>query len=284
MIDKQKTFHDLPKLCHALGVSVSGYYSWKTSLVSARAIEDAHLIVKLNDLHRKSRRTYGIRRLQSSLRDEGCYHGKARISRLMKGAGLCSRHTKCYKRTTLSKHHHPVAPNLLKQNFTTDKPNQVWTSDLTYIPTKQGWQYLATVMDLYSRRIIGWSIQPHIKTVLVKDALKMALLQRQPDEETIIHSDRGVQYASVSYQELLSKHKLQCSMSGKGNCYDNAPMESFYHTLKTELMQGKLFKTKQLAANAIFDYIEVFYNRQRKHSALNYLSPSQFEQLHKLEV
>ena len=143
-----------------------------------------------------------------------------------------------------------------------------------HVRTQQGWQYLATVMDLYSRKIIGWSIQPNIKTTLIMDALNMVLLQRKPNSTTIIHSDRGVQYVSNSYQELLEQHKLRCSMSGKGNCYDNAPMESFYHTLKTEFMQDKPFQTKQQAANAIFDYIEVFYNRQRKHSALNYLSPT----------
>ena len=260
MIDKQKTFHTLPALCKALDVSLSGYYSWKASSISIRTLEDQQLSSRLIDLHRKSRCTYGIKRLQSALRDEGCRHGKARISRLMKAARLCYRHAKRYKCTTQSKHAHPIAPNLLEQNFTVSKPNKAWTSDMTYIPTKQGWQYLATVIDLYSRKIIGWSIQPHMKTTLVKDALNMALLHRRTNGHTIIHSDRGVRYASSSYQELLRKHKLQCSMSGKGNCYDNAPMESFYHTLKTELMQGKPFQTKEQAANAIFDYIEVFYS------------------------
>lgn len=282
MIDKQKTFHSLCSLCKALEVSLSGYCCWKKHPLSARSLEDEHLLHQLTQLHQQSRSTYGIRRLQSSLRDEGCHHGKARISRLMKRAGLCSRHTRRYKCTTMSKHEHPIVPNLLQQNFTASKSNKVWTSDMTYIPTRQGWQYLATVMDLHSRRIIGWSIQSHMKTDLVKDALHMALVQRKPNKQVIVHSDRGVQYASASYQELLTKHKLLCSMSGKGNCYDNAPMESFYHTLKTELMQGKPFQTKEQAANAIFDYIEVFYNRQRKHSSLNYLSPTQFEQLQQL--
>ena len=215
--------------------------------------------------------------MQRALRKEGKRHGKARLRRLMKKLNLKPKAARRFKVTTDSKHNKPVAPNILGQRFSPPATNVALAADITYIRTDEGWLYLSTVIDLYSRRIVGWSMSTRLVTKLVIDALSMAVLQRKPPQGVIHHSDRGSQYCSDAYQALLSKHGFICSMSGKGNCYDNAVMESFYHTLKIELVYGQRYRTRREAQMAIFDYIEIFYNRQRLHSSLDYQTPEAFE-------
>ena len=215
--------------------------------------------------------------MQRALRKEGKRHGKARLRRLMKKLNLKPKAARRFKVTTDSKHNKPVAPNILGQRFSPPATNVALAADITYIRTDEGWLYLSTVIDLYSRRIVGWSMSTRLVTQLVIDALAMAVLQRKPPQGVIHHSDRGSQYCSDAYQALLSKHGFICSMSGKGNCYDNAVMESFYHTLKIELVYGQRYRTRREAQMAIFDYIEIFYNRQRLHSSLDYQTPEAFE-------
>jgi putative transposase len=200
-----------------------------------------------------------------------------RVARLMQKNGIAAKTKRKFKVTTISKHKFPIAPNLLKQSFTADGPNLVWASDITYIATGEGWLYLAMVKDLHSKKVVGWSMQERLRRDLVIDAFKQAVMQRRPEPGLIFHSDRGIQYACCDFRALLKKHKAVQSMSGKGNCYDNAVSESFFGTLKNELVYATRFPTKDKARVAIFDYIEVFYNRQRRHSALGYLSPAEFE-------
>lgn len=228
-------------------------------------------------IFKKSRSTYGSPRMQRALLEEGKRHGKVRLRRLMKKLDLKPKAARRFKVTTDSQHNKPVAPNILGQQFNPPAANVAWAADITYIKTDEGWLYLATVIDLYSRRIIGWSMGTRLLTKLIFDALEMAIKKRNPPQGVIHHSDRGSQYCSDAYQTLLSKHGLVCSMSGKGNCYDNAVMESFYHTLKVELVYGQRYRTRGEAQTTIFDYIEIFYNRQRIHSSLNYQTPEAFE-------
>ncbi|MCV9880638.1 IS3 family transposase [Brenneria izbisi] len=277
MVNQLSAFHEVKRICLLLNVSRRGYQSWRNRTPSQRQLSNDTLSQRLIQLHHDSRGTYGIRRLQSDLRDEQRFHGKARISRLMKQSGLKAANQVRYKVTTNSRHDYPVAPNLLNRTFNPSAANIAWASDITYIRTGEGWLYLATVIDLYSRRIIGLSLSKRLKKQLVIDALEMAIKQRRPTGKVIVHSDRGSQYASHRYREILKNNELACSMSGKGCCYDNAVMESFYHTLKTELMQGKAFSSREQAMNALFDYIEVFYNRRRRHSTLGYQTPVHYE-------
>lgn len=277
MVTQLSAFHEVKRICLLLNVSRRGYQSWRNRPPSQRQLANDILSQRLIQLHHDSRGTYGIRRLQRDLRDEQRFHGKARISRLMKQSGLKAANQVRYKVTTNSRHDYPVAPNLLNRAFNPSAANIAWASDITYIRTGEGWLYLATVIDLYSRRIIGLSLSNRLKKQLVIDALEMAIKQRRPTGKVIVHSDRGSQYASHRYREILKNNELVCSMSGKGCCYDNAVMESFYHTLKTELMQGKAFSSREQAMNAIFDYIEVFYNRRRRHSTLGYQTPVDYE-------
>lgn len=277
MVTQLSAFHEVKRICPLLNVSRRGYQSWRNRTPRQRQLADDILSQRLIQLHHDSRGTYGIRRLQSDLQDEHRFHGKSRISRLMKQTGLKAANQTRYKVTTNSQHDYPIAPNLLNREFTPAEADVAWATDITYIRTEEGWLYLATVIDLYSRRIIGWSLSNRLKTQVVIDALEMAIKQRKPTREVIAHSDRGSQYASHRYRDVLKDNGLRCSMSGKGCCYDNAVMESFYHTLKTELMRGKAFVSREQAMNAIFDYIEVFYNRRRKHSTLGYQTPVGYE-------
>lgn len=277
MIKYQSAFHSIEILCEVLGVSRSGYYSWLSRGPSQRALEDQALAENIESIFKWSRNTYGVPRMQKTLETEGKRHGKAKISRLMKMKGLKPKASKRFKATTDSNHSLPVAPNLLNQDFNPEKPNQAWCADITYIPTEEGWLYLATVIDLYSRMIVGWSMSKSLKTQLINDALIMAFWQRKPPKGCVHHSDRGSQYCSVDYRAKLDEFGFLCSMSGTGNCYDNAVMESFYHSLKVELIHGQRYKTREEAKKAIFDYVELFYNRQRLHSSLGYKSPVQFE-------
>ena len=229
----------------------------------------------------EGRNIYGTRRIASKLRANGIIISRRKIAKLMADTGLQCKTKRKFKTTTDSKHNKPIAPNLLKRQFHVAAPNRYWVGDITYIPTKGGWLYLATVIDLYSRQIVGWSMADHMKADLVNDALLMAIWQRKPAKGLIWHTDRGVQYASDSHRKILKDHGIIQSMSRKGNCWDNAVSESFFHTLKTELTHHHHFKNKQEAKNVIFEYIEVFYNRTRIHSANNYLAPVEFEKLQK---
>jgi len=267
-------------LCHELEISPSGYYDWRQRQASPgpRALENQILATRIAELHEQSRETYGSPRIVMELRKSGARHGRNRIARLMKQEGLCGRQKARYRvQTTDSNHDEPIAPNRLGEAPKATAPNQIWVADITYIQTGENWLFVAAIMDLYSRKIVGWAMGEHIDTALVLKALFMALLQRQSPTSLLFHSDRGVQYASADYRSALTQAGLVASMSRKGNCYDNAAMESFWSTLKLELVYRRDFQTRAHARSEIFDYIEVFYNRQRSHSALNYLSPVDFE-------
>jgi len=275
-----KTQHPLRSLCEALEVSSSGYYDWfsRQAQPGPRAQENARLLQQIVRIHQDSRQTYGSPRIQIALSQAGQTHGRNRIARLMRLHGLCGRAKGRYRVcTTDSNHDQPIAPNRLPQLPAPSAPNQIWLGDITYVATEEGWLYLAGVLDLYSRHLAGWAMSEHIDTQLVLAAWGMALTQRQPPAGLVFHSDRGVQYASDDYRAALHNAKALASMSRKANCYDNATMESFWSTLKQELIYRRHFKTRDEAHQAIFDFIEVFYNRQRLHSSLDYLSPVDFE-------
>jgi transposase InsO family protein len=267
-------------LCALLEVSPSGYYDWQNRQASPgpRARENQTLVREITRLHAQSRHTYGSPRITDALRKKGRAHGRNRIARLMQQAGLCGRQKGRYRvHTTDSNHDQPIAPNRLAQAPKATAPNQLWVADITYIDTQEGWLYLAGVLDLYSRKIVGWAMSERIDTALVLKALAMAIEHRQPPTGLLFHSDRGVQYASGDYRQALQAVCLVPSMSRKGNCYDNATMESFWSTLKLELIYRRDFTTRAQARTEIFDYIETFYNRQRAHSALDFHSPVDFE-------
>lgn len=269
-------------LCQTLAVSPSGYYDWRRrqQRPGPRAQADYALLQQLQALHQQSRHTYGSPRLQALLRRQGQRHGRNRIARLMRLGGLCGRQKRRYRiRTTDSGHDFPIAPNRLAQAAAASAPNQLWVADVTYIPTHQGWLYLAAVLDLYSRKVVGWATSPRNDTALVLQAWQMARQHRRPPRQLLFHSDRGSNYASADFRTALQQAQVVPSMSRAGNCYDNATMESFWSTLKWELVYRTSFASAAHAQAQLFDYIEVFYNRQRLHSALHYLSPVDFELL-----
>jgi putative transposase len=264
--------------CGVLNVSRSGFYAWSRRPESDREQRKKELISKIQLVHEKSRRTYGSPRVTVELKDQGVNVCRNTVAKLMQQAAIRAqlrrRFVPC---TTDSCHEHPIAPNRLDRDFAAEAPNRKWACDITYIPTDQGWLYLAVVLDLYSRKVVGWSMQEHLRAELVQEALAMAVASRRPEEGLVHHSDRGVQYACEDYQMLLKKHGISCSMSRKGNCYDNAVVESFFGKLKTELVYCHSWSDPDQARSAVFNYIEVFYNRQRRHSSLDYLSPEAFE-------
>lgn len=269
-------------ICRVLGVTRSGFYAWMRREPSARQLRREELAEKIIAAHQANRRVYGSPRIHRELVAGGEKVCRNTVARIMKQRKIRGRIRRRYvPRTTDSRHGQAVAWNVLDRQFNAERINSKWVADLTYVPTQQGWLYLAAVMDLCSRRIVGWSMADHMRVELAADALKMALAWRRPANELLHHSDRGVQYASEDYQSLLAEHKIQCSMSGKGNCYDNAAMESFFATLKTELVHEENYGTHEEARASIFEYIEVFYNRNRRHSSLGYLSPEAFEAGHK---
>ena len=275
-----KADHPILALCANLEVSPSGYYEWQARRThpGARALQNQTLVKQIRGIHRQSRATYGSPRIVDTLRKQGARHGRNRVARLMRAEGLCGRQKGRYRvQTTDSNHDQPIAPNLMAQAAAATAPNQIWVGDITYIETQEGWLYLAAVLDRYSRKIVGWAMSERIDTALVLKAFDMALLHRQPTSKILFHSDRGVQYASADYRRALTQAGLLASMSRKGNCYDNATMESFWSTLKLELIYRRNFPTRSEARSQIFDYIESFYNRQRAHSALDYRSPVDFE-------
>ena len=275
-----KAQHPVRTLCEALEVSPSGYYDWayRKAHPSQRTAENTRLLVDIERIFKESRKTYGSPRIQHQLAREGRHHGRNRIARLMRQTRLCGRAKRKYRvQTTDSDHDLPIAPNRLAQCPPQTAPNQVWVADVTYIPTAEGWLYLAAIMDLFSRRIVGWSMHSSMDQGLVLASWNMAHRHRHPPAQLLVHSDRGSQYASAAFRTALAQANAQPSMSRKGNCYDNAAMESFWSTLKLELVFRSTFQTRSQAARTIFDYIETFYNRKRLHSSLRYCSPVDFE-------
>ena len=265
-------------------VSRSGYYAWIKRPESSRKIQDRELVKEIRKVHKISRGTYGSPRITRALKKKGIVCGKNRVARLMHDNGITGKTKRKYKATTNSKHNYPVAENLINQNFNIDRPNQIWAADITYIPTDEGWLYLAAIEDLFQRKIVGWAMNSTMTRQLTLDALRQAVKRYRPPAGLIHHSDRGSQYASHEYQQALRDYQFITSMSRKGNCYDNACMESFFGTLKLELIYGNRFKTRAEARQAVFEYIEVFYNRIRLHSSLGYMSPLEYEQAFKTAV
>lgn len=266
-------------------MSKSGYYAWCNRPPSPRNQENEQLSQQIATIHQQSRQTYGAPRIHAALNARGFQVGRHRVARLMAQAGICVRPKRRFKLTTDSNHPFAIAPNVLGRNFTATEPDQAWVADITYIPTLQGWLYLAVIIDLFSRRVVGWSMAEHMRVDLVLAALQVALGHRLPAASGLVfHSDRGSQYASHDYRGALQAAGISCSMSRRGNCWDNAVAESFFGTLKTELIHAQSFATRELAKTAIVEWIEVFYNRQRIHSTLNYLSPVQFEQQYWLSL
>ena len=284
MIEALEDSYPIADLCAAFDVSRAGFYSWRQRGPSERDRADATLGGEIGTFFARSRRTYGSPRLHRALRRAGHACGRHRVARLMRRQGLAGRmRGRRRPGTTDSDHEQPIAPNRLGQREgAPERPNEVWAADITYVPTDEGWLYLAGVLDLGSRRLVGWAMGESLETSLPMDALRMALNQRQPKAGLLHHSDRGCQYASEVYREHLAAWKLTPSMSRRGNCYDNAAMESFWSTLKAELVHRRSFVSRTEAASAIFDYIETFYNRERLHSALGYLSPVEFEKQNNL--
>lgn len=265
-------------ICRVLKVSRSGFFAWLKRPVSKRRQRQEELIGKIRAVHQENRQLYGSPRVYQSLLIDGQIVCRNTVAKLMRQAQIRAKTRRRFvPRTTDSAHQQPVSDNTLDRNFAARMPDRKWVADITYVPTAQGWLYLAAVLDLFSRKIVGWSMADHMKTDLVSDALQMALGRRDPKQGLLHHSDRGVQYASDEYQKLLADHGIQVSMSGKGDCWDNAVMESFWATLKMELVYQMEYGNHTEARHSIFEYIEVFYNRQRLHSSLGYVSPESFE-------
>ncbi|MGG7056419.1 IS3 family transposase [Nitrosomonas halophila] len=268
-------------MCRFMTVSQSAYYAWLHRVQTTREKDDIELTTIIRDVFGKSHATYGTRRIQKSIVNRGRTVSRRRIGRLMREAELACKTKRKFKATTNSRHDLPIAPNQLDRQFNVHQPNQVYVGDITYIHTQEGWLYLAVVIDLYSRQVVGWSMAEHMRTKLVNDALMMAIWQRKPAKGLLWHSDRSSQYASESHRVLLKQYGIRQSMSRKGSCWDNAVSESFFHTLKTELIHHQIYQTRDEAKQAVFEYIEVFYNRERLHSANGYFSPLDFELQHK---
>ena len=281
-IEQHRTTYPVRVMCAVLDASVSGFYAWCQRPPSAQQQRQEQLVEKISAIHVSSRRTYGSPRVHRELLKQGEKVCENTVAKLMRRGQIRSVRTRRFvPRTTDSRHAHPVAANLLDRDFTATQPNQKWVCDITYIPTSEGWLYLAAALDLYSRKVVGWSMGGCLGAELVEAALTMALSRRHPPRGLLHHSDRGVQYACGDYQAKLAVHGLQCSMSRIGDCYDNAAMESFWSTLKTELLYPAGLLTRPETRQAVFEYIEVFYNRVRMHSSLGYVSPEAFEAAHR---
>jgi transposase InsO family protein len=265
-------------MCETLEVSTAGYYAWRQRPVSPSQQRRDSLVVDIRAVHAEVKRRYGSPRIHAELIARGRPCCVNTVAKLMHDNDIHAKTARKFRHTTDSNHDLPVADNLLDRQFDPATPNESWVADITYIATREGWLYLAAVEDLYSRMVVGWSMAEHMESRLVVDALEMAVERRLPGEELLAHSDRGGQYASEHYQILLAKHGIECSMSRRGDCWDNAPMESFFASLKKELVHDADFATRAEARAAIFEYIEVFYNVQRRHSSLGYVSPLEYEQ------
>lgn len=266
---------DIRLMCRALKVSPAGFYAWRTRPESGRTRANRRLLASIRAFHAASDRTYGSPRIHRDLREAGHRISENRVARLMQANGIRAKTVRKWRATTDSAHKLPVAANTLDRQFAVTVPNRVWAGDITYVWTAEGWLYLAVVLDLYSRAVIGWAMGPRLTAGLAADALTMALWRRKPAKGVLHHSDRGVQYAAADYQRLLADAGIACSMSRQGNCWDNAVVESFFGTLKKELIHGRRYLTREEAKQDIFEWIEVFYNRQRRHSTLGYRSPAE---------
>jgi len=276
-IEAEKATYPVSLMCSVLDVSRSGYYAWRGRSPSARARRDRELTAEIRSIHERSKQRYGSPRIREELVANETEVGRKRVARLMHEEGLSARAKRRFVKTTDSKHDLPIAPNLLKRNFFSSAPNKVWVGDITYLDTHQGWLYLAVLIDLFSRRVVGWAMSERIDTALVMSALNMAVAQRRPARGLIVHSDRGSQYASHEHRKALRGIGARCSMSRKGDCWDNAVAESFFASLRKELTNRVTFLTRDAARSQVFEYIEAFYNRARRHSTINYQSPVNFE-------
>lgn len=276
-IQEKREEHPINILCKVLEISRSGFYAWLSRPMSKGDESNQQLLTKIRESHERSRETYGYRRIVYDLRSDTKILGKNRVFRLMQVHGIKAKTKRKFKITTDSRHSKPIYENKLNREFSANKPNQRWVSDITYIPTMEGWLYLSVIMDLFSRKIIGWSMDSRMKEDITLNALKMALFKRRISCGVLLHSDRGSQYAASEYQGLLKNIGIECSMSRKGNCWDNAGMESFFHTLKVECTYHENFKTREEAKKVIFEYIEFFYNKKRRYSTLNYNTPAKYE-------
>jgi putative transposase len=268
------------RMCKALNVSTSGFYAWCSRPVSAREMANRELVKKIEAVYYDSYETYGSPRVYHELKAQDVACSENRVARLMRLRGLRAKQVRRYRATTKRNKRHPVAPNVLKRDFRADRPDHKWLTDITYIPTQEGWLYLAVILDLYHRGIVGWAMSERMTSALTISALKMAIRERRPGGGLIHHSDQGSQYTDGTYQTLLRDHGIQASMNGVGTWYDNAPMESFFGTLKSELVHHRVYHTRDEARPDLFFYIESFYNRRRRHSSLGYLSPEAYEQLY----
>jgi putative transposase len=278
LVDAEKANYPVEILCRVLEISRSGYYAWRRRPQSERAKEDARLVVEIVAAHNKSKRRYGSPRVQRSLAKKGIRVGKKRVERLMRESGLVALQKRRFRRTTDSKHDKPIAPNVVARNFAPQRPDQIWAGDVTYIATDEGWLYLAVLLDLYSRRVVGWAMSDANDTALALAALERAVRTRGRVPVGLLHhTDRGSPYASDAYRAALTRHGMTASMSRSGDCWDNAPSESFFATLRAELVDHEHFRTQLRAEMSISDYIENFYNAERLHSSLDYVSPIEFE-------
>lgn len=264
-------------MCQVLSVSRTGYYDWLKAQPSARSLENKRLSLQIKAIFEANYGAYGSRRIKHVLNKEGIIISRRRVCKLMKLLGISCKMKRKFKMTTDSKHNYPIAPNRLERDFSAAQPDKKYVGDITYLWTQEGWLYLAVVIDLFSRKVVGWSMKRHMRATLVNEALLMAIWQRKPSKGLIWHTDRGSQYASTSHRDILEAHGMLQSMSRKGDCWDNSVAESFFGTLKTELTHHVNFKTREEAKQAVFKYIEIFYNRKRIHSANQYLSPEQYE-------
>jgi putative transposase len=276
-IRTEKAAYPVRLLCRTLAVSSAGFYAWCRRGPSVRAREDASLKAKIRAAHAGSGKRYGSPRIHADLKADDHRVGRKRVARLMREDGIEGQRKRRFRVTTDSRHSHPVAPNELQRNFTATAPNRAWVTDITYIWTREGWMYLAAILDLFSRRVVGWSMDSRIDQTLALDALRMALRTRRPEPGLLHHSDRGIQYAAGDYQKLLREHGIVCSMSRKGDCWDNAVAESFFSTLKAELVHRTGYVSRSQIRASVFEYIEAFYNGRRRHSALGYVSPVEHE-------
>jgi transposase InsO family protein len=277
-IHAERATYPIVVLCRVLGVARSAYYAWARRGVSARAQADEALATQIAVVHARSRRTYGAPRVHAELRADGVRCARKRVARLMRAAGLAGCHRRHRTRTTVADPAHVPAPNLIARDFAAPAPDRLWIGDITYVPTGEGWLYLAVLVDVYSRRVVGWAMADHLRAELALDALAMALRSRRPGAGLVHHTDRGCQYTAAAYRQVLVAHGCVASMSRTGDCFDNAMAESFFATLKAELADAQVWPSRAAARTAIFEWIEVWYNRRRRHSALDYLPPVTFEE------
>jgi transposase InsO family protein len=268
-------------MCQVLEVTRSGYYAWRRRGQSQRQLENEDLLKEIKKIHNDSHQTYGSLRITAELRAKGKIVNKKRVARLMRVNDIRAKTRKKFKATTNSRHKLPVAPNILEQKFSAPSPNRIWMADITYIRTWEGWLYLCSILDLFTRKIVGWQTSHRATQELVINALQRAVWREKPAPGAIFHSDRGVQFASYDFKELLQEHHFIQSMSRKGNCYDSAPIESFFHTLKTEWVYHEVYRSRDQALRSLFEYIEIFYNRYRRHSSIGYRTPIEMEKIAK---